>query len=176
MLNRDLVVARLTYIATMLRRKIDQRILDGYHRELDRLGMTDDQFTMACQDVIDEDDRFPSIKRLRELGRQHRRHERGVPFLRDGFREEIGMLSECLAALDDGRTYGGSDQYRGRQFIKPMIEELIYLDAATTVEPVAGEPHSSRLKRIVAKAEAEIASIQGKERASRPNAATEGPR
>ena len=147
MLSRDAVALGLTYIATSLSRKIDQARIDIYHRELSRT-LDDDQFRAAVAAVLDEDEKFPSIARLKGAGKGHRRQERVTPYIRD-----CGPLSECLSDTDSGRAYGGADQYRGRKHTKPEIERLVYEDAAVMAEAIPGEGLSARLRRIARKAE-----------------------
>lgn len=153
-LSRDTVMFHLTYLATALRRKLDQRVIDIYHRECGRT-MDDEQFTAAVAAVLDEDDKFPSIARLRAIGKGHHRRESGTPHIRD-----CGPLSECLSDVDAGRSYGGEDQFRGRKHVKPVIERLVYEDAAVTLDPISGEGLSQTLRRITQKAEAEISRLE----------------
>ena len=154
MLGRESVSFNLTRVAMGFRRKIDDRLIDVYHRQLER-HLDDEQFAVAIQAVLDEDDKFPSIARILAAGRSYRRHERGTPYIVDG-----GPLSECLADIDAGRSYGGDDQFRGRTHTKPAIERLVYEDAAVTVEAVSGEGLSDRLRRIMVKAEETISRME----------------
>lgn len=156
LLSRDAVALGLTYIATSLSRKIDQARIDIYHRELGR-SMDDEQFAQAVAAVLDEDDKFPSIARLKAFGRAAggRRRERGVPHILG-----CGPLSECLADIDAGRSYGGDDQFRGRATTKPAIERLVYEDAAAVIEPLPGETLSERLRRIANHAESQLARME----------------
>lgn len=158
MLSRDTVNFHLSYLATALRRKLDDRVIDIYHRECART-MDDEHFASAVQAVLDEDDKFPSIARLKAIGKGHRSRERGVAHIMGADREDLGPAQECLSALDAGRSYGGLDQFRGRPTVTPMIEWLVYQDAAVTVEALPGEGLSSRLKRIAACAEHEISRL-----------------
>ncbi len=162
MLSRETVNFHLTYLATALRRKLDQRVVDIYHRECGRT-MDDEQFTAAVAAVLDEDDKFPSIARLRAIGKGHHRRERGVAHIRD-----IGPLSECFDAIDAGRSYGGDDQWRGRPNTKPHVERLVYEDAAITCEPIPGEGLSDRLRRIARTAEAAIERMEARATATAP--------
>ncbi len=154
MLSRDAVALGLTYIATSLSRKIDQARIDIYHRELGR-SMDDEQFAVAVKAVLDEDDKFPSIARLKAAGKGWRRREKGVPYIVGG-----GPLSECLSDIDAGRAYGGEDQFRGRPGVTPTVERLVYEDAAVMVEAIPGEGITDRLRRIAARAEAELGRLE----------------
>jgi hypothetical protein len=141
-------------LAVPFRRKLGDREIDSYHHELAR-HLDDMQFTSACTLALEQDDKFPSIARLLALGRGGLSREQGVPYIRD-----IGRLSDCLADIDAGRSYGGDDQYRGRPGIKPMIERLVYEDAACVVEPRPGELLIARLIQISEKAEAELSRME----------------
>lgn len=162
MLSRDTVNFHLSYLATAMRRKLDDRVVDIFHRECGRT-MDDDQFTAAVATVLDEDDKFPSIARLKAAGKGHRRRERGEAHVLG-----IGSLTEYLADIDAGRSPGGDDQYRGRPGVKPMVERLVYEDAAIMVEALPGEGLTARLRRIAAKAEAELARMSASATAPAP--------
>jgi hypothetical protein len=164
LLSRDAVALGLTYIATSLSRKIDQARIDIYHRELSRMGMDDRQFNAAVAEVLATDDKFPSIARIRACA-GHKR-EAGEPYVRG-----IGPQRDYLADIDAGRSTGGDDQYRGRPGIKPMIERLVYEDAAITVEAIPGEGITDRLKRIVRKAEGGLERMEAS--ATMPKEATQ---
>lgn len=154
LLSRDTVMLHLTYLATALRRKIDQRVIDIYHRECGRT-MDDDQFTAAVAAVLDEDDKFPAISRLKAIGKGQHRRERGTPYI-----VGAGPLADCLADVDAERSYGGDDQFRGRTYTKPAIERLVYEDAAATVKQLPGEGLSAWFRRIALRAEAEIGRME----------------
>jgi len=165
MLDKESVVFQLTSLATAMRRKLDPRTVDAYHRVLAGKINTD-QFVRACQVVVEEDDKFPSVARLLSAGRAHRERERGVPYVN-------GVpLSEVLAAVDSGTTVPVMDDplFRGRPGVTPMVERIVYEDAAVTVEPAAEEPMSSRLRRIYQKAEAELGRLAPKAVSAPPDA------
>jgi hypothetical protein len=160
MLSRDVVVMGLTYLATALRRKIDQRLLDIYFRELSIRGIEEEQFVSACNVVMeDEEAKWPSVGRIVKLAKGHRRRERGVAYVIDHDRSEIGPLASVLDRLERGETLEAGP-FRGEPGIPPMIERLVWEDAAATSPAVPGEPYSARISRIAATAAAELEKLR----------------
>lgn len=159
MLSKESVTLRMGWLAAAHRRKIDVRQIEIYHRVLSQ-SLDEDQFANACERALEEDDKVPSIQRLLELGRGYKGRERGIPYVVDSRRGEIGPLGQVIADVDQGRPVQSDDAFRGRRGVKPHIERLVYEDAVATCPPVPDEHFTDRLRRIAEKAEAELARME----------------
>lgn len=166
-MSRELVIVELTKLAARLNRKIEAKTFDAYHSFL-AARLDDAQFYYACQAITEADDRFPAISRILDAAKEHRHTHGGQPYI-----VGAGPLAECLADLDAGRAYGGGDQFRGRPGVTPQVERLVYEDAAYTVEVIPDEGITARSKRIVEKAEAELARLVAAALPPEPPAATD---
>lgn len=171
MLNRDNVTFQLTRLGILFRRKIDSRVVELYSNQLER-HLDDEKFMASVNAIAEEDDRFPTVKRLLEAGRAHRRREKGRPVIVNRRRQELAGLEETLAAVEQGMPVPLSDQFHGRKHIPADIERLIYESAAVEVPLVLGQPFDERAAAIAAFAEAEIAKVQAHAERTAPPAAT----
>lgn len=167
MLSKERVGLQLARLGTAFRRKIDARMVEVYWRRL-TVHLDDEQLDRAVDLLLDDADRFPTIKDLLGTGR-HRNRERGVPYVTDSQRQDIEPLSEYLSSLDSGRSPGaGDDQFRGRKDVSPRVERLVYEDAVVTTPVIQTDQLTDRLRRIANTAEAELFRLEKAPSSSAP--------